>query len=258
MVVDPQSNASNSKSVASKLFAILDSVQQHQDGSPTLTEIAQSTGVPISTAHRLVAEWVAWGGLERQPDGGYSIGQRLWEIGVTSPNIQNLRAAAMPFLEDLLYASKQHSQLAILDGADALYIERLSSRTSTAIVSRPGRRLPLHATGVGLVLLAYSSPKFIADFLAKDLHRFTPQTMVDAASLSNRLETIRRQGLARTDEELHAGALSIAAPVRDRAGTVIAAMSIVVPVSDRDRPALETLVQWGALGASRLLGYRKH
>lgn len=254
-----ESDSSDSaRSVADKLFAILDAVQQHELGSATLSTIARRAQIPMSTAHRLVAEWVKWGGLVRDAHGGYSIGKRLWEVGVTSPNIQSLRAAAMPFLEDLLYATKQHAQLALLDGTDALYVERLSSRQSSAIVSRPGRRLPLHATGVGLVLLAHAEQSFIENYLAKDLTRFTRKTITEAPELRKRLELIRRQGFARTDEELHEGALSIAAPVRDRVGTVIAAMSIVIPPSDRDRLDLEPLVQWGARGTSRLLGYRKH
>lgn len=248
--------SSDARSVANKLFAILDAVQHRDSGSATLTDISKKAGVPISTAHRLVAEWVEWGGLVRDPDGGYSIGQRIWEAGVTSPNIQSLRAAARPFLEDLLYATRQHAQLAILDGTDALYIERLSGPQSSAIVSRPGRRLPLHATGVGLVLLSHSDAAFIDTYLGKDLTRFTKKTVVEPHALRQRIAAIRGQGFARTEEELHDGAISNAAPVRDRTGAVIASMSVVIPPGDRDRPAVETLVQWGALGASRLLGYR--
>ena len=247
----------DSRTVADKLFAILDAVRENKAGRASLSGIASSAGLPVSTAHRLIAEWVRWGGLVRESDGMYSIGTKLWETGVTSPSIRNLRAAAMPFLEDLLYATKQHSQLAILDGLDALYVEKLSSRNSTALVSRPGIRLPLHATGVGLVLLAHAGEHLIKEYLSQELQRYTKNTVTNPSDIRQRLGTIRVNGFVRVEEELHHGVLSIAAPVRDRAGTTIAAMSIVVPVSESNRPSLETLVQWGAQGTSRMLGYRR-
>ena len=124
---------------------------------------------------------------------------------------------------------------AILDGTDALYIERLSSRQSSAIMSRPGRRLPFT-----LPAWAGSSRPgddvFIDNYLAKDLTSFHQETMVEASALRQRLGAIRRQGFARTDEELHEGAVSIAHPVRDRTGTVIAAMSIVIPLETATGP----------------------
>ena len=164
----------------------------------------------------------------------------------------------MPFLEDLLAATKQHSQLAILEGKDALYVEKLSSRSSTALVSRPGIRLPLHATGVGLVLLAHSSEGFLTEFLSSELPRYTENTVVSPERIRERLTSIRANGFVRVQEELHLGVVSIAAPVRDRLGKTIAAMSVVVPVEDKNKPALDTLVQWGAQGTSRVLGYRKN
>lgn len=247
----------DSRSVASKLFAILNFVSDDPSGGSTLSEIAAGTGLPLSTTHRLVAEWVHWGGLSKSRDGGYAIGARIWEVGMTSPSIQTLRSAAMPFLEDLHNTTKQHAQLAILQGEDALYIEKLSSRNSAELISRPGIRLPLHATGVGLVLLAHSGNHFVDSFLRKELPVFTPRTVVDPDEIRQRLEEIRTRGYVRTEEELHLGVTSVAAPVRDRRGTTVAAMSVVVPLSLESPTPLETLVQWGALGTSRVLGFQR-
>lgn len=247
----------DSRSVAEKLFAILDVVRESKNSRASLSMIAAEANLPVSTAHRLIAEWVSWGGLTRESDSYYAIGTKLWETGVISPSISRLRQAAMPFLEDLLKATKQHSQLAILEGSDALYVEKLSSRNATSLVSRPGIRLPLHATGVGLVLLAHSGQEFMEDFLSRDLPRYTERTISNREEIIQRLRTIRVNGYVRVEEELHRGVFSIAAPVRDRLGKTVAAMSVVVPIADRDKAALETLVQWGAQGTSRMLGYRK-
>ncbi len=248
---------SDSRSVAEKLFAILDAVREHRLGRVSLSEIAVAANLPVSTAHRLIGEWVAWGGLDREEDGTYMIGTKIWETGVASPSIQSLRTAAMPFLRDLLHATKQHAQLAILQGLDALYVEKLSSRNATRLVSRQGIRLPLHATGVGLILLAHAGESVVGEYLSQDLRRFTEKTVVDEQEIRQRLGMIRVNGFVRVEEELHHGVLSIAAPVSDRTGNTIAAMSIVVPVTENHPPAMETLVQWGARGASRMLGFKR-
>jgi DNA-binding IclR family transcriptional regulator len=248
---------SDSRSVAEKLFAILDAVRASKSSRASLSRIASKADLPVSTAHRLIAEWVNWGGLVRASDGNYEIGTKLWETGVISPSISRLRQAAMPFLEDLVNATKQHSQLAILEGVDALYVEKLSARNATKLVSRPGIRLPLHATGVGLVLLAHSTEEFLNRFLSQELARYTPRTITNRDQIRARLSKIRSSGFVRVEEELHNGAISIAAGVRDGLGKTVAALSVVVPLEDRDKPALDTMVQWAAQGTSRILGYRK-
>ena len=142
------------RSVAAKLFAIADAFE---GGRPlTLTEIAQRSGLPLSTTHRLVAEWVEWGGLVRGDDGRYEVGMRLWRIGVRRPSTRRLRVAALPYLEELLESTREHVHLAVRDDLAAIYLERRSGHDAVPIVSDVGSRLPLHATGVGLALLAYA------------------------------------------------------------------------------------------------------
>src|SRR5690606_5063861 len=116
-----------------------------------LTEIAERAGLPLTTAHRLVGELADWGALEREPDGGYRIGLRLWEVATLAPRGIGVREAALPFLEDLYEATHENVHLAVLDGTEALYLERISGRGAVPVISRVGGRLPLHATGVGLV-----------------------------------------------------------------------------------------------------------
>ena len=248
------------RSVAARLFAILDAFAAPAGATSltlTLTAIAQRAGLPLSTTHRLVAEWVSWGGLSKHENGQYSLGMKLWELGVQTPTARNLRTIALPYLEDLYETTREHVHLAILDGRDALYLEKLSGHHAVRLISRVGARLPLHSTGVGLVLLAYAPTDVVQQYLAASLERFLPRTVTEPEAVRKRLAEIRLLGLARMTEEMTAGSSSIAAPIRDRTGQVVAAVSIVTRTTGTVDPEQERAVRLAAQGVSRALGYRR-
>jgi DNA-binding IclR family transcriptional regulator len=223
----------------------------------SLTEISQRAGLPLSTTHRMVAEWAAWGGLTRLDDGRYSLGLRLWEVGVQTPTARNLRTIALPYLEDLYEGTREHVHLAILDGQDALYVEKLSGHQAVHVISRVGGRLPLHATGVGLVLLAFAPAGLLDDYLGSSMTRFTPATVTEPELIRRRLADIRATGVAYMSEEMTPGSSSIAAPIRDRTGQVVAAVSVVTRTLPEPDTAQEAAVRQAARGISRSLGYRR-
>lgn len=245
-------DATPGPSVTSRVLAILGSFSHERDRL-LLTELSQRAGLPMSTAHRLVAELVAWGALERESDGRYRIGLRLWEIGSLAPLGPALRDLAMPFVEDVCQATGENVQLAVLDGTDAVYVERISGRKAVHVVTRLGSRLPLHATGVGLVLLAHAPLELRQQVLARPLVPFTPHTVTDPDELRRILDEVRRRGYAVSDRQIEVVSRSVAAPVRGRADTVVAALSVVVPASS---PAAEfvPVVVSAARGISRSLG----
>lgn len=143
--------------VGSRLLAVLDCFDvDHRE--LTLTEIAQRADLPLSTARRLITELTEWGGLERLSSGGYRIGVRLWQVGSLAPQARNLREAALPHMHDLFEATRENVQLAVLDGLEALCLEKITGTKSVPTVTHVGGRLPLHTTGVGKVLLAFSPP----------------------------------------------------------------------------------------------------
>jgi DNA-binding IclR family transcriptional regulator len=219
----------------------------------TLTEISRRAGLPLTTAHRLVGELTAWGALERVA-GRYRVGLRLWEVGALAPRGLGLRESAMPFLEDLYEVTRQNVQLAVLDGTDAVYLERISGRGAVNVITRVGGRLPLHATGVGLVLLAHADPQLQERVLASPLHRYTAKTLCDPAELRRVLAEVRRTGVAVADGQIELIALSVAAPVHDADGRVAAALSVVVPAEGTDSRAYVPAVRAAARGISRALG----
>jgi DNA-binding IclR family transcriptional regulator len=194
----------------------------------TLSEIARHAGLPLTTAHRLVSELTRGGLLERGSDNRYRVGLRLWEISSAAPRSVDLREAAMPFMEDLYEATHENVLLAVLDRGEAVYVERLAGRDSVHVVTRPGSRLPLHATGVGLVLLAHAEHETREQILAAPLRRYTRYTITDPRRLRAILSDVRRDGYVVSARQIETISISIAAPIRDPAGAVVAALSIVV------------------------------
>ncbi|MFP3986091.1 IclR family transcriptional regulator [Streptomyces sp. E11-3] len=222
----------------------------------SLTEISQRADLPLATAHRLVGTLTRWGALERDESGGYHIGLRLWEVAALAPRGVALRQAALPFLEDLYEATHENVHLAVRDGLEVVYIDRISGRSAVGVLSQVGARWPLHATGVGLVLLAHGAAALQEQVCGGPLASFTPYTVTDPAALRRTLAEVRRAGCAVSDRQITEDALSVAAPVRGPRGDVIAAVSVVVHVEDARTPALIPAVRVAARGVSRTLGWQ--
>jgi DNA-binding IclR family transcriptional regulator len=235
----------------SRVLAILGAFDpDHRELS--LSELARRADLSLTTAHRVVAELSAWGALSRRSSGEYAVGRRLWDLGLLAPVQTNLRETAAPFMSDLYAATLATVQLAVRDGVEVLYVERLAGRASVPVVSQIGSRLPLHATGVGKVLLAHApEPVRVAAF--SRLTRITAHTVTQPGVLSRQLSRVHRDGFAQTVEEMSLGACSVAVPIRDRSGAVIAALGIVVPDLRRHRPRLVSALQVAAQGVGRSL-----
>lgn len=246
------------RSAADRLLAVL-AAFGHAGPALSLTEIGRRAGLTLPTTHRLVGLLSDWGALERDPDGLYHIGLRLWELGSLAPRGLALREAAMPFLEDLYEATHENVQLAVRDGLEVVYIERISGRSAVGVRTAVGARWPLHATGVGLVLLAHSAPEVQDQYLARELASFTPYTVTDPVRLRRLLAEVRRAGVVVSDRQITADAVSVAAPVRGGRGEVVASVSVVVPAegaapSPLTPSALAPAVRVAGLGISRALG----
>lgn len=238
-------------SVTARLLAVLDTFDAtHRE--QRLSDIAGRAGLPLPTTHRLVRDLVAWGGLVRTDAGAYVIGHRVWDLGLLAATHAGLREIASPFLHDIYGATLATVHLAVRDGTTALYLDRLMGHASVPVVSRIGSRLPLHATGVGKVLLAYT-PDDVQRAVVADLRRVTAYTVIQPGRLRHELERVRTEGYAQTTEEMSLGACSIAVPVRDGADDVVAALGIVVPALKPNKPRLVTALQVAAQGIRRSL-----
>jgi DNA-binding IclR family transcriptional regulator len=122
----------------------------------TLSQIARHAALPPSTAHRLLGELVEWGALERDDNGTFWVGLRLFELGALAPRGTGLRERALPYLEDLCQVTRENVQLAVREGVEVVFVERLAGSAAVPVLTRVGGRFALTATGVGLVLLAHA------------------------------------------------------------------------------------------------------
>jgi DNA-binding IclR family transcriptional regulator len=220
--------------------------------SLTLSDLARRAGMPLATAHRLVGELRRWGALARRPDGEYVIGRRIWDLGLLAPVRADLHQAASPFLHDLYGATLATVHLAVRDGTEALYVDRVSGNHSAPLRSRVGSRLPLHATGVGKVLLAHAPEEVLRAVLGR-LTRITPYTVTQPGRLLEQLRRVRADGYATTGEEMSLGACSVAVPVKGRDAEVVAALGVVVADLRRQEVALVSALQVAARGITRTL-----
>jgi len=219
----------------------------------TLSELARQTGLPVSTAHRMLAGLVEWGALERGEDGSYRVGLRLWEVGALAPRGQGLRERALPFLEDLSQVTRENVQLAVREGTELVFVERIAGTGAVPVLTRVGGRFALTATGVGLVLLAHAPAELQEVVLAGPITRFTPRTVTDHATLRRMLADVRGSGFATSDRQVTMDSLSVAAPIHDARGTVVAAVSLVVHHGSVSAHALAPLVRTSARAISRAL-----
>ncbi|NWJ72698.1 IclR family transcriptional regulator [Pseudonocardia sp. ICBG1122] len=219
--------SSSGESVIERVIRVLEAFTP-EDGVLSVGEVSRRARLPAATGSRLVADLVSHGLLNRV-DGGVRVGTRLWELASRAAPTMRLRELAMPVLEELLRTVGHHAQLGLLDGDEVLFVERLSAEEAVVNYTRIAARLPLHASSSGLVLLAHAPTPVQDRILSTPLPRFTPFTITEPTQLRRRLSEVRRDGFVVCPGYLHTAATGIAAPVRDRTGAVVAALSVIVP-----------------------------
>ena len=162
--------------VTSRALALLGAFDEHHRRL-TLTELAERAGLPMPTAHRLVGELVGWGALARdRPRASTSSAAGSGTSGCSRRCRPACASVASPYLHDLYGATLATVHLAVRDGTEVLYVDRLAGHASVPVVSSVGSRLPMHATGVGKVLLAHA-PVEVQRAVLADLTRITPYTI---------------------------------------------------------------------------------
>jgi DNA-binding IclR family transcriptional regulator len=219
------------------------------DPELSVTELARRSGLHLATASRIVGQLVDSGLLSRGPDREVRVGMRMWELASRAAPTRSLRDAAMPYLEDLHAVVGHHAQLAVLDGDDVIFLERLSARDAVINYSRVAGRLPLHISSSGVVLMAYGPRELQDRVLARPLESRTPATITTPDRLRAMLEQVRSQGYALLAGHVHPDATGIAVPVRNALGEVVAALSVIVPNDARAVSAVPAL-----LAAARGIG----
>ena len=220
----------------------------------SLRELSRRSGIPVSSALRLAGRLLAWGALERDEAGQYSIGLRLLEVASLAPRGHGLRQVALPFMSDLAAVTQQHVQLAVREGLQVTLVERFSSHSSVPVRYRVGGKIPLHATGMGLALLAFAPAEVQEEVLALPLHGEPDRNLIPPAEMRRTLAEVRRERLAiyrRLEEE---PIVAVAAPIFGEHEEAVAAIGVVLPEREAQPRRLGYAVRTAAQSISRQLG----
>lgn len=248
---DRGASAQQAASVTSRALALLGTFDA-EHSVQSLSAMARRAGLPVTTAHRLAGELVAWGGLEKAND-GYRVGQRIWRLGLLAPAQQNIAEVAAPFMQDVLFVTHNVVNLFILDGHEVLLVERMSGTGAGQPFRRVGARLPLHASAAGKIMLAYGA-KELFTAVSQRLEPHTPRTITSRATLAAEIERVQALGYATTEEETGPDNYGLAVPVFLPNKQVVAALGIVT----RSRPApvgsVVPVLNIAARGIARRLG----
>ncbi|MEU9336515.1 IclR family transcriptional regulator [Streptomyces sp. NPDC048290] len=236
--------------VVDRALRLLSAFEQHNEAL-SLDQLSTRARLPKATALRLAARLTAWGALERTDDGAFVIGLRLLEVATLSPRGHGLRAAALPFMEDLHHATRQHVLLAVRDGRHTVLVERLSAHRAGPVIFRVGGRAPVHATGAGLVLLAHAPHDLQEEVLAANLTVPQQRRSSTPDELRRTLAQVRREGVATFSYQYPEPMSSVAAPIYGARQSVVAALSVVAPTASFEPPSLAPAVITVAGAVSR-------
>lgn len=196
-----------------------------------VTEVARRLGIAKSSAHRILTTLVANGYVQRLPERrSYRLGIRLHELGALVASRSRLRDHALPLLENLRAQTGETAHLAVPEGSQMFYVERLESYRGLRFSARVGRLRPIHLTSSGKAVAAFN-PEVCEAACAAGFARSTPRTIRTEAQFRRCLAETQERGYAYSVEEDEPGLASVAAPVFDRTGIARAAISVAGPVT---------------------------
>lgn len=229
------------------------------DGKMGVGELANSVNLPKSTTHRILDTLLKTGFVEQDSlSEKYSIGLKAIEIGMAGLKNVDLVQTAAPHLKDLVFYTKQTSFLAVFNKGDIVYIYKVEGTSSVITNANLGARNPAHCTGLGKAIMSYFPLEDIDRIVTeKGLHRYTETTITDRQLFLQELSQIRQSGVAFNYEEYDEGLSSIAAPIFNFTGQVIAAISVAGPTNRivEDRENIENMLKEKSAEISRRLGF---
>ena len=240
-----------------RAFAVLGTLA---NGPIGVTEVAERADLPKSTAARMLASLVREGVVEQVPgDTAYRLGARLASLASGVLPTRSLAMLARPSLESLAADVGEAAGLTIPDGDLAHYIDQVDIPNPVSIRDWTGSRIPLHAVSSGQVLLAFRPPTSLQRYLGKPMERFTERTIVTGDALLERLRAIRRDGYTWAREEFDRGISSVAAPIADANGEVVAALHVHGPSYRFPAPGTEReIAELVVATAARIAGSLRH
>ncbi len=226
---------------AQRTLEILEVVARYSDGVG-FVELSSQLPYPKSSLHGLLQTIISMRWLTFDPDKRvYSIGVKPWEVGQSFLRSRELVVRARQFMREANEELGETVQLGILDDLDVVYIDKVEGNRPLRLISSIGSRLPAYVTGIGKALLAGLDDSVLdSRFAGTKLEEYTSRTIPTGDALIKVLHEVRTQGYAIDDGEYTLGVFCVAVPIRDGAGSVVAAMSCSVPKARIELGELET------------------
>ncbi|WP_351224927.1 IclR family transcriptional regulator [Streptomyces sp. NPDC002133] len=232
------------------------------DGTLSAPEVIRKLQLPRTTVHELLTTLAARNYLMPVPEqpGRYRLGVRIYQLGSRYAEQLDLAAEGRQVAREVAETCDETVHVALLEDTDVIYIAKVDSTHAVRMVSAAGRRLPAHCTAVGKMLLASLPPAELDSRIeGRELVAMTPGSITDPDALRVVLDAIRERGIATEHQESNPDVSCVAAPVRDSAGRVVAALSVSVPMirwSEERETELAELAAKGAADLSVRLGHR--
>lgn len=246
-----------------KALQLLEYFKEHPE--LTLAEIAELDNMPKPTAFRLISSLEASGFLVKTKntshDVKYHLGLKLLELGEYVADQLDYRRIALPHMKELSEQLNEAVHLAVLDGEEAVYVEKIESRKHIRLYSKVGGRTPLYLGSGPKLLFAYLEPEVIKEILDRiELKKVTENTITDKNVLAKELEKIRSQGYSKSIAEFYSDTAGFSFPLKNHHGQVIAALVVTVPTIKFEKGAEEFIIEKmreTSRKISRDLGFRE-
>lgn len=243
--------------VLERAMLLLDVLADHVE-PVSLKEIAATTRLHTSTAHRILNDLVVGRYVERVDNGLYRLGMRLLELGSLVKGRLDVREVAIDPMRELHRQTGQTVNLSLRQGDEIVYVERAwSERSGMQVVRAIGGRAPLHLTSTGKLFLSISDPRQIRSYAMRTgLAGTTSNSITQLDQLERDLALVRRHGYSRDNEELELGVRCIAAGIYDDTGKLLAGLSLSAP-AERMRDEWIKALTTTAAHISEALGYER-
>lgn len=229
----------------SKVFAIIETVVASQEKGVTYSEIVAALNLPKSSVHRILKDLTEIGYLNFNPETKKYFGSfRLAALGAEVMSHFHLREHIRPFLLSLHRETDHTTNLGVLDGMVGVFVDKIESRDfGIKLFSEIGKTFPLHCTGLGKSLLAYSPDAIVENLVNAKLEAVTDRTITDPDAFRQELASIRKQGYAVDNQEITRGIMCAAAPVFGFDGKVMCAISLTFPAYLNDDRGIEPEIE---------------
>ena len=241
-----------------KVFSIIENIVAGQDKGVTYSEIVAALNLPKSSVHRILKDLIELGYLSFNPETKKYFGSlRLAALGAEVMSNFQLRDHVRPHLLELHRETDHTTNLGVLDGIMGVFVDKIESKDfGIKLFSEIGKTFPLHCTGLGKTLLAFSSNDTVVKFLESPIEALTDKTITDPEVFKRELVLIRDRGYAIDNEEITRGIMCVAAPVFGFNEEMVGAISLTFPAYLNDdrgiKPEIESIKKYAALISGHL------